>query len=363
MLAPTATATSGTRTPTATTPTRPSIRWATRSPANGKDDDCDPATSDASPNGPPLATDVSLTTAEDTPIGVTLAGADGDGNALAGGPTSEPAHGGFVDGVYTPDPDFNGTDSFTFVVVDGQGRSDSGTVRITVTPVNDPPEWEVAPPSLVTIAPDSVQTFDVVGRDVDGSDLSFGATTAGCDNPAEKSGPNFHFDTEFFPSQGTVLDAGVPRREGSTLTIHTKFGATIGTYCLTLVLSENGASVVQELTIIVSTGRPSALPDSYVTDEDVLLAQPAPGVLANDLDAVNAPLTAELASLAGHGDVSLAADGSFVYTPHGDFNGTDWFTYRARDVNGNLSIPATATITVNPTNDPPVASDRAVADR
>ncbi len=93
---------------------------------NGKDDDCDPATPDVGTNAPPVATDVSLTTAEDTPIGVTLAGTDADGNPLAGGPTSEPAHGGFVDGVYTPDPDFNGTDSFTFAVVDGHGGSDSG---------------------------------------------------------------------------------------------------------------------------------------------------------------------------------------------------------------------------------------------
>jgi hypothetical protein len=328
---------------------------------NGKDDDCDPATSDASPNGPPLATDVSLTTAEDTPVGVTLAGTDADGNPLAGGPTSNPAHGGFVDGVYTPDPDFNGTDSFTFLVVDGHGGSDSGTVRITVTPVDDPPEWEVAPPSNVIIRTNSVATFDVIGRDIDGSDISFGTSTAGCENPAENFGPNFYFDTEFFPSQGVVLDGAAPRRESSRLTIHTKPGAVHGTYCLKLHLISIGSpsvQKVQELSIVVTDGIPVAAPDSYVTDEDVTLTRAAPGVLANDLDPDGGPLQAQILTNPSHGLVTLALNGSFEYVPNPNFAGTDEFTYRVFDSNGNPSEPATASLTVNPVNDPPVVFDQ-----
>jgi hypothetical protein len=41
--------------------------------------------------------------------------------------------------LYTPDPDFSGSDTFTFKVDDGVLDSNTATVDITVTPVNDPP--------------------------------------------------------------------------------------------------------------------------------------------------------------------------------------------------------------------------------
>ena len=75
-----------------------------------------------------------------------------------------------------------------------------------------PAQWEVRLPTVVTIGTDSALPPDVVGRTSDGSDIQFNAVTTGCQNPADKFGPNFHFDTEFFPFQGTVLDAGVPTR-------------------------------------------------------------------------------------------------------------------------------------------------------
>ncbi len=40
---------------------------------------------------------------------------------------------------YTPDPNFNGTDSFTYQAHDGTMLSNVATVTITVKPVNDPP--------------------------------------------------------------------------------------------------------------------------------------------------------------------------------------------------------------------------------
>ncbi|WP_048320802.1 Ig-like domain-containing protein, partial [Crocosphaera watsonii] len=53
---------------------------------------------------------------------------------------------------------------------------------------------------------------------------------------------------------------------------------------------------------------------------------------------------------------NLNTDGSFEYIPNANFNGTDTFTYQANDGELNSS-PATVTITVNPVNDAPVASD------
>src|SRR5262245_58977441 len=55
------------------------------------------------------------------------------------------------------------------------------------------------------------------------------------------------------------------------------------------------------------------------------------GVLANDSDIDSATLTALLVGGPSHGTVVLNADGSFIYTPAANFDGTDGFTYKAND--------------------------------
>ena len=56
--------------------------------------------------------------------------------------------------------------------------------------------------------------------------------------------------------------------------------------------------------------------------------------------------------------MTLNSNGSFTYTPDTNYNGTDSFTYHASDAALN-SNTATVTITVNATNDAPVANDDA----
>jgi len=110
----------------------------------------------------------------------------------------------------------------------------------------------------------------------------------------------------------------------------------------------------------VLSGAPSAEGDSYNAVEDtqlVVVVNPGQqiddGVLANDSDPDNNPLTAVLVAGAEHGSVNLAADGSFTYTPNADHNGLDSFTYRAQNENGTPSGTVTVEINVAPTNDPP----------
>ncbi len=65
-----------------------------------------------------------------------------------------------------------------------------------------------------------------------------------------------------------------------------------------------------------------------------------------DRDPAGRPLSAELVTGPAHGNLTLNADGSFCYTPHRDFNGSDRFTYRA--TNGlNASDATEVTITVS----------------
>ena len=80
-------------------------------------------------------------------------------------------------------------------------------------------------------------------------------------------------------------------------------------------------------------------------------------MLANDTDLDGDPLTATLVS----GPTQAASfvlnkDGTFIYTPTANYNGSDAFTYEVSDSNGGTA-QATATITISPVNDAPVADD------
>ena len=78
-------------------------------------------------------------------------------------------------------------------------------------------------------------------------------------------------------------------------------------------------------------------------------------MLTNDTDVdAGTTLTATLVANAANGTVTLAADGSFTYTPAANFNGTDSFTYTATDGTAVSSV-ATVTVTVTGVNDAPVA--------
>ena len=105
---------------------------------------------------------------------------------------------------------------------------------------------------------------------------------------------------------------------------------------------------------------PSAGNDSYATDEDTTLMVGARGVLANDSDVDGDALTAVRVSGPTNGTLTLNANGSFTYTPRSNFNGSDSFTYQARDPSLALSNLATVTITVKAVNDAPTAFGQSV---
>ena len=100
-------------------------------------------------NDPPTATNDSYSTNEDTALTISAPGvlgndSDIDSNALSAVLVSGPAHGTLTlnpigSFTYTPNANYNGTDSFTYKANDGTADSNEATVNITVNAVNDAP--------------------------------------------------------------------------------------------------------------------------------------------------------------------------------------------------------------------------------
>jgi hypothetical protein len=97
-------------------------------------------------NAAPVAVSDTATTPENIPLAIAVLANDTDaeGDALTLTTVSTPSHGsasvnpnGTV--TYTPAAAFNGSDSFTYAVSDGQGGSATGTVNVTISSVNEFP--------------------------------------------------------------------------------------------------------------------------------------------------------------------------------------------------------------------------------
>jgi VCBS repeat-containing protein len=119
-------------------------------------------------NDAPVATSQSVTTDEDTPKAITLAASDVDGDALTYRVIAPPAQGTLSGSgaslTYTPGPDFNGVDSFTYRANDGQADSNDAVVVVFVAPVNDPP---VAIADNFATSEDTALTGSVLANDID----------------------------------------------------------------------------------------------------------------------------------------------------------------------------------------------------
>jgi len=314
-------------------------------------------------NDAPVAADDSNSIAEDGKlIGASVLANDSDLHGGAPGENNTPLTAQLVNDVangtltlnsngtytYTPDPDFNGTDSFTYQAVDKLGGiSNTATVTITVTSVNDAP---VAANDSNSIAEDGVlSAASVLAND---SDAHGGA-------PGENNTPLTAVLVSDVANGALTLNA-----DGTyTYTPDPDFNGT-DSFTYQAVDQLGGISNTATVTITVTSvnDAPAATDDSNSVSEDGVLS--GASVLANDSDLHggapsenNTPLTAALVSDVTNGTLTLNSNGTYTYTPDPDFNGTDSFTYQAVDKLGGISNTATVTITVTSVNDAPVATD------
>ena len=121
----------------------------------------------------------SVTTNEDSPLGITLVGSDINGDALTYAVVSNPSNGSTsINGnvvTYAPNTNFNGTDGFTFTASDGGLTSSPATVSITIVPVNDAPV--IASTPLLNAMDGSAYNYALTVNDADGDATSVTATT------------------------------------------------------------------------------------------------------------------------------------------------------------------------------------------
>ncbi len=138
----------------------------------------------------------------------------------------------------------------------------------------------------------------------------------------------------------------------------------LGTDSFTYQISDGRGGTDQAtvtITVRPFNEEPQVFADHYsAVRNTALTVDAAAGVLANDTDLENSPLTAILNQAPTHGQLTLNDDGSFVYVPAPGFTGGDTFTYHAFD-GEKLSTFGTVFIAVEvpSINLPPVANDDA----
>ena len=284
-------------------------------------------------NGAPVASDDTATTDEDAPVTIDVLAndADADGDALT--VTSANAANGTVvvnpDNTltYTPNADFNGDDTITYSVSDGNGGAGTASVIVTVEPANDAP---VAGDDVALTGEDGSVTIDVLANDIDpdgdaltvtAANAANGSVTVNADNTLTYT-PNADFNGD----------------DTITYTVSDGNGGT-GT-----------ASVI--VTVEPANDAPVAGDDVALTGEDGSVTI---DVLANDTDPDGDALSVVSAS-AANGSVTVNADNTLTYTPNADFNGDDTITYTVSDGNGGTGT-ASVIVTVEPASVAPVASD------
>jgi len=100
-----------------------------------------------------------------------------------------------------------------------------------------------------------------------------------------------------------------------------------------------------QMTATAVGGAPVGVDDTYgVGEGDTFEVDAAGGVLANDEGTARGGLAATVDQAPAHGELELAADGSFRYVPESGYVGEDSFTYRASD--GTYEGPATVILMV-----------------
>ncbi|WP_416435533.1 tandem-95 repeat protein [Priestia megaterium] len=282
-------------------------------------------------NDVPMVPNYEFVINEDTTLNSQVVATDIDGNPLTYALLTGPVNGTVVvnpDGTYTytPNENYNGVDSFSVVVSDGQGGTAVSTIMITILPVNDPPVG----PVVVTLVTDedTPVSSQITAFDPDGEALTYTLQ----DPPTN----------------------GVAAVNADGTFTYTPNGNYNGPDTFTVLISDpSGAFIVTSVFVTVTPVNDVPVVPNYefVINEDTTLNSQ---VVATDID--GNPLTYALLTGPVNGTVVVNPDGTYTYTPNENYNGVDSFSVVVNDGQGGTAV-STITITILPVNDPPVGPD------
>jgi hypothetical protein len=251
---------------------------------------------------------------------------------------------------YTPNPDFYGTDTFTYTIADATGLESVGTVTITVKNVDDP--------ATVVIKDSTYYINDVT------EETAFKFATVVTVNE------DFADFALFIPADSVLFTD--PDVDGSSMSVMARsvngllaleFGQLNGYYMIAVsaVPDAYGNDAVQlfavdgkdtvgisiPISIAPVADPPKAVDDAFTVVQDSVNAiSAAKGLLANDVNPDGkSVLKAYLLADATYGQVKVDTTGAFTYAAT-DYEGEDSFTYFVVNAEGDTSEAATVTLTV-----------------
>ena len=270
-----------------------------------------------------------VSTDEDTALTESLTATDVELDELTVSIKTNGTHGTVVliEGgyTYTPNADFNGTDSFTITVSDGTDDVDC-VITVTVNAVNDAPVPVFTP--KVSTDEDTPLSESLTASDVDLDELSY----------TVKDGND--------PSHGSLeLSEG-----GYTYTPNENYN---GMDLFTITVSDGTTEVDCLISMTVEAVNDAPVPSfsaTVGTDEDTLLTE---SLTATDVDLDELTYTVKDGSGPSNGTLELI-EGGYTYRPNADYNGSDPFTIVVGD--GTTTVDCDITVTVNAVNDAPVPS-------
>ncbi|HEY3377484.1 MAG TPA: Ig-like domain-containing protein [Armatimonadota bacterium] len=275
----------------------------------------------------PVAQDQTLSTRMNTPVSGTLVAADGNGDTLTyrlvttgtSGTAllTNAATGAFT---YTPNTDITGTDTLTFVANDGHGDSNTATVTLTILPPNQVPTVSLTAPAdgAIYMAPAAI---------------TLTATAADSDGTISK--------VEFF--QGTTKLGEATSAPYS----YAWSNVPASTYTLTATATDNDGATTTSASVIVAAIA-NTLPVAQGFSLATLQNTPVNGtLLATDVNGDTLTFSIVSNGTLGTASITNAQTGAMTYTPNTSAIGTDSFTFRANDGQGNSNI-ATVTVTIQP---------------
>jgi len=282
-------------------------------------------------NDTPNTSDASATTDEDTTVEITLSATDIENDDLTFNVKNNPSNGTVSISAniatYTPNQDWNGTDTFNFEAVDSNNRTilNTATATIVVNPVNDAP---VA--NNMTVSTDE-NRFSQLSITLDASDV---------DND------NLTYSIASDVSNGeTSLNGNIvtytPSQDWNGEDVFT-FLVNDGT------ADSNTASVT--ITVNAINDAPVTVNQTASTNEDEPISIT---LTATDIDSDT--FSYSLESNTSNGTINLSND-VVTYTPNTNWSGTDTFTFKANDGTDD-SNTSTVSITVDAVNDAPEIED------